>query len=328
MLKASVIVPAFNAEKTIKDCITALTEQSFNKDDYEIIVVDDGSTDKTAEIIQTLPVKYISKPNGGPASARNLGAKEAKGEIILFTDSDCVATPEWLAEMLKPFSDLTVKAVKGVYRTPLKSLTARFAQIEFEERYEMLKKAPSIDMIDTYSAAFRKDVFEHVGGFDESFPVANNEDTELSYKLSSMGLKMVFNPDAIVNHLGHPDSVLRYAKLKFWRGYWRMAVYKRFPGKMVKDTYTPQTLKVQILALFGTLFSLPLIPLFWHTYLDMPAVFVALVSFFGFLAVTLPFMLFSLKRDMLVGLLSPLFIALRAASIGTGVLYYAFKHLP
>ncbi|MBF0466526.1 MAG: glycosyltransferase [Nitrospirae bacterium] len=328
MLKASVIVPAFNAEKTIKDCVTALTEQSFSKEDYEIIVVDDGSTDKTGEIVQTLPVRYVSKPNGGPASARNLGASEAKGEIILFTDSDCVATSEWLGEMLKPFSDSEVKAVKGAYRTPLKSLTARFAQIEFEERYEMLKKAPSIDMIDTYSAAFLKDVFDSAGGFDESFPVANNEDTELSYKLSSMGLKMVFNPDAIVNHLGHPDSVLRYAKLKFWRGYWRMAVYKRFPGKMVKDTYTPQTLKIQILALFSTVFSLPLIPLFWDTYLDLPTIFVVLVSFFGFLASTLPLTFFSLRKDMITGLLSPLYIALRAVSIGTGVLYYAFKQLP
>ncbi|MEO5357363.1 MAG: glycosyltransferase [Nitrospirae bacterium YQR-1] len=327
-MKASVIVPAFNAERTIKDCITSLIGQNFNKADYEIIVVDDGSTDTTAEIVAASAVKYIYKPNGGPASARNLGVKEATGEIILFTDSDCIATPEWLTEMLKPFSDPMVKAVKGAYKTPLKSPTARFAQVEFEERYEMLKKAPSIDMIDTYSAAFRKEIFDMTGGFDESFPVANNEDTELSYKLSGWGLKMVFNPDAIVNHMGHPASVLRYAKIKFWRGYWRMAVYRKFPGKMVKDTYTPQTLKAQILALFSSMFSLLLIPLFFDTFLDLPIIFVAAVSILGFLASTVPFTLFALKRDTLTGLLSPLFLALRAASIGSGVLFYAIRQVP
>ena len=77
-------------------------------------------------------------------------------------------------------------------------------------------------------------------GFDESFPVANNEDTDLSYRIAAAGHVMVFNPDAVVSHLRHPDSLRRYIRQKFWRGYWRMIVYRRHPGKMVKDTYTPR----------------------------------------------------------------------------------------
>ena len=154
--------------------------------------------------------------------------KEAQGEIILFTDSDCVPSDNWISEMVKPFEDKEVVAVKGAYKTRQKSITARFAQLEFEERFEMLKKAESIDMVDTYSAGYRKDIFLLMGGFDPYFPVANNEDTELSYRMSKLGYKMVFNPDAIVYHLNHPSSIKRYARLKFWRGYWRTVVYKRF----------------------------------------------------------------------------------------------------
>ena len=249
-MKVSVIVPAYNAQKTIGQCIEALLSQKYQRENYEVIVIDDGSTDGTAEIVKTYPVKYLYQRNQGPATARNVGVKEAQGEIILFTDSDCVPSDNWIAEMVKPFEDKEVVAVKGAYKTRQKSLTARFAQLEFEERFEMLKKAESIDMVDTYSAGYRKDIFLLMGGFDPYFPVANNEDTELSYRMSKLGYKMVFNADAIVYHLNHPSSIRRYARLKFWRGYWRTVVYKRFPDKMLKDTYTPQTLKLQILSLF------------------------------------------------------------------------------
>ncbi|MEW6066933.1 MAG: glycosyltransferase [Nitrospirota bacterium] len=316
MIKYSVIVPAYNAVNTIDACLNALIHQSIPETDYEVIVVDDGSTDKTSEIIKSFPVKYIYQKNHGPASARNHGAREAIGEIILFTDSDCVPISNWLQEMAKPFENIDVVAVKGAYKTSQRSLTARFAQVEFEERFEMLKKADSIDMVDTYSAAFRKKTFWEAGGFDESFPVANNEDTDLSYKLSKMGYKMVFNPNAIVYHLNHPASIKRYARLKFWRGYWRMVVYKRYPDKMVKDTYTPQTLKLQILSLFLSLMCLSLIWLLPHLML-YPLIFSVIL----FCISTLPFTLLAIKNDAVIGILSPFFISVRAASLGLGIIW-------
>ncbi|HDH51516.1 MAG TPA: glycosyltransferase family 2 protein, partial [Nitrospirae bacterium] len=87
MIIYSVIVPAYNADRTISKCLSSLTNQSISQDAYEVIVVDDGSTDKTPDIIRQFQVRYLFQENSGPATARNKGAEEAKGEIILFTDS-------------------------------------------------------------------------------------------------------------------------------------------------------------------------------------------------------------------------------------------------
>ncbi|MBI1912757.1 MAG: glycosyltransferase [Deltaproteobacteria bacterium] len=313
----SIIVPAYNAEKTVNRCIEALLEQDYPAGLYDIVIVDDGSADNTGAVIKKYPVKYLHQKNKGPATARNKGAKQAKGEIILFTDSDCVPDKNWITEMVRPFLDNEkVAAVKGAYRTSQRGLVARFSQVEFEERFEMLKKVSSIDMVDTYSAGFRKEIFKKMGGFDTSFPVANNEDTELSYRMASQGHKMVFNPKAIVCHLNHPDSVKRYARIKFWRGYWRIVVYKKFPDKMLKDTYTPQALKFQILFLLLLLGSLPIAAIFPGI-----GIYFLLFAVAGFLVLSVPFATIALRNDPLVGIFSPFLLLMRAASIGSGAIW-------
>jgi glycosyltransferase involved in cell wall biosynthesis len=321
MVKYSVIVPAYNSASSIRKCLSSIMEQSLSREDYEIIVVDDGSTDTTGSIIMEFQVKHLCQPNSGPAKARNYGAREAAGNIIIFTDSDCVPAFNWIEEMVKPFKSPDIIAVKGAYRTSQRSLTARFAQIEFEERFEILRKAESIDMVDTYSAAFRRDIFWQYGGFDESFPVANNEDTDLSYKLSLTGQRMVFNPDAIVFHLRHPDTVFRYSRQKFWRGFWRMVVYERFPNKIVKDTYTPQSLKFQILSLFGAFLF------FMLTVLAKAGFYPAVLCAGAFVLSAMPYAVFALNRDLIVGLLSLFFLAVRAFSIGLGITYYSYTFI-
>ena len=314
-MKVSVIVPAYNAQKTIGQCIDALLAQTYPRESYEVIVVDDGSTDGTTDVVKAYQVKYLYQRNQGPATARNIGVREAQGEIILFTDSDCVPFNNWIEEMVEPFKNKEVVAVKGAYKTRQKSMTARFAQLEFEERFEMLKKAESIDMVDTYAAGFRKDIFLLMGGFDPYFPVANNEDTELSYRMSKLGYKMVFNPDAIVYHLNHPSTIRRYSRLKFWRGYWRTAVYKRFPDKMLKDTYTPQTLKLQILSLFLLIAVIP------FAAISSKGVYPLIVIAISFCILSLSFIVLAMRRDPLIGVCAPFFLCIRAASLGFGMLW-------
>jgi len=312
----SIIIPAYNAVRTLEKCLVSLSNQSISNEAYEVIVVDDGSTDSTPDIIRRFPVKYFWQPNQGPAAARNKGAREAQGDIILFTDADCVPEYSWIEEMVKPFNNPAIIAVKGAYKTDQKSLTARFAQIEFEERFDMLKKIESIDMVDTYSAGYRKSVFLSFGGFDPSFPVANNEDTDLSYKMSKAGYRMVFNPHAIVYHLNHPDSIEQYARLKFWRGYWRMVVYKRYPDKMFKDSYTPQTLKLQILFLFLSLLCIPLMVLSPYMIFSL-----LIFSIIGFIFSSLPLTFLALRKDLSVALFILFFISLRSFSLGLGVVW-------
>lgn len=309
----SVIIPAYNAEKTLSFCLEALADQSVPKENYEVIVVDDGSTDETSKIAKGFNVKYIFQTNRGPATARNRGARKAAGGIILFTDSDCIPEHSWIQEMVSPFSDTEVVGVKGAYKTRQTKLAARFAQAEFEDRYDLLQKSPSIDMIDTYSAAFKKDIFLSIGGFDESFPVANNEDTDLSYRLAAAGSKLVFNPGAFVYHT-HPDTFMKYLKLKFWRGYWRMVVYRRYPGKAVKDSYTPTIIKIQTMLMA---LSLPLIPLSWFA---PNLIYLALLTWGVIIVLSFPFSLKTFKKDRIVGLVSPAVILLRSLVFATGSL--------
>ncbi len=243
-LQCSVIVPAYNAAATLDLCLRSLTCQTFCRSAYEIIVVDDGSADNTAAIAENHDVRLVQQPNRGPAAARNRGAQEARGEIIVFTDADCEAEKDFLEKLLAPFADPGVSGAQGAYLTRQTSLTARFAQVEFEDRYALMARYDSIDLAATYAAAFRRELFLAMSGFDASFPVANNEDTEFSYRLCNAGCTLVFAPDAYVYHQ-HPETLRRYLRTKYWRAYWRMVVYRKYPEKAVRDRYTSTPVKLQ-----------------------------------------------------------------------------------
>lgn len=296
----SVIIPAYNAEKMISACINSLINQECSSQEYEVIVVDDGSIDRTADIVKSFKnVKLIQQKNQGPAAARNNGANHAKGDIILFTDSDCLLEENWIKEMTRPFKENPyIIGVKGIYKTKQKELASRFVQIEYEDKYDLLKNNEYIDFVDTYSAAFKKDVFLEFGGYDTSFPVASAEDVELSFRMSTKGYKLVYNSRAIVYHI-HPKSFLEYFKKKYKFAYWRMLAVKKNPKYLIKDSHTPQIMKFQILFvpfLIGSLLSsLLLNTSLWPT--------IGLILFF--IVSTIPFTLKAYKKDKLVGLISP-----------------------
>jgi len=307
----SVIIPAYNAERTLAACLEALTCQSVSGNDYEIILVDDGSTDGTSIIAKNFNVNYVFQTNQGPAAARNRGVRIAAGDIILFTDSDCIPEYNWMEEMVRPFINPAVIGVKGAYKTRQKELAARFVQAEFEDRYRLLQKHSFIDMVDTYSASFKKDVFLKIGGFDVSFPVANNEDTDLSYRLSTAGYGLIFNPKAFVYHI-HPNTFIKYLKLKFWRGFWRSVVYRRYPEKALKDSYTPAVIKIQTVLMA---FSLVLMP----AMVFLPRLTEVILFLWGAIIFSsLPFSLSIFHKDRIVGLISPGVILLRSMVFAVG----------
>ncbi len=319
---ASIIIPAYNAQDTIDSCLSALLEQTGLEANLEILVIDDGSTDTTVSHIQSfqqqqLPAHisiqlFLQVNNQGPAAARNRGAKEASGEILLFTDSDCIPESDWVSEMLTPFQSDTVSAVKGAYKTKQPELVARFAQTEFESRYRILEKMDKVDVVFTYAAAIKKTVFWKVGGFDTSFPKADNEDTDLSYKIAKDHI-IIFNPKAIVYHK-HPASLKEYLSKKFSRGYWRMYVYKRFPEKAVKDSYTPQILKLQIALAYIFLLSLILTPIVnWFQYPAYLSIFIFIIS-------VVPFIVQVKNKSLDLLIATPLIILFRAFVMGAGII--------
>ncbi len=109
----SVIVPALNEERTIRECIVSLLRMDYPQERREILMVDNGSTDRTAEIIKSFPVRYLREERRGASYARNRGIEASKGEILAFTDADCVVTTGWLRELVRGFEDEGVGSVEG-----------------------------------------------------------------------------------------------------------------------------------------------------------------------------------------------------------------------
>ncbi len=127
-----------------------------------------------------------------------------------------------------------------------------------------------------------------------------------------MGHKLIFNPRAFVWHT-HPDTLKKYLRVKFWRGYWRMVVYARYPGKAVKDTYTPLVIKIQTLLLLGTMGMVPLVLVFR----SLPIYWIGVLPALAMLS-SLAFSVKVFRTDRLVGLLSPVFCLLRAGVFAAG----------
>jgi glycosyltransferase involved in cell wall biosynthesis len=318
----SIIIPTFNGASRIGNCLNALLKQTAGRD-VEILVVNDGSIDNTAEVVAGYSgVRLIAQRNAGPAAARNRGALEARGTLLLFTDDDCVPMPDWLDAMITPFDDPEVVGVRGVYRTHQERVAARFVQIEYEDRYRLMADLDCIDFIDTYSAAFRRDRFLEMDGYDTSFPVACAEDVELSYRMSAHGWKMKFAPAAIVYHT-HPDTLARYLKKKYKFAFWRVLAVRKNPGKAVKDSHTPQIMKLQLL------FAPALLAAVAFDLVARPFVPASLLVLAAFLLSTLPFVLRAVAKDRSVGLLSPALLAARSCvqvlGVTAGLIYARSK---
>lgn len=327
-MKASVIIPVYNAEETIRLCLESLLNQNYPKDDYEIICVNDGSTDKSLEIIEDFtgdtPIWVFSQNNSGPAKARNLGVQKARGEIVIFTDSDCELDTNWIFEMILPFWEQNIGGSQGAYRTKQKGLIPLYEQIYIEESYERFKKQKYIDTVGTYSAAYRRQLFLNLGGFNERYKTACGEDFEFSYLMSRKGYKIVFVEKAICYHK-HPEKLINYMKIKYRRGFWRTLMYKNNKDKIVNDSYSSLNKKFQFLTAIFILISLP-ISILSKELSFMP--FLTLFLYFGFCT---PLFFFAWKRSKKIAFLFPIITFLRLIFFVFGMIngmFYIRKYGP
>ena len=311
----SVIVPAFNAAKTLPACLTALMGQCYPRACYEVVVVDDGSADSTPTIAHRFGTTVITFPqNQGRSAARNAGAAAAQGEILLFTDADCEPTPSWMTEMIAPFRhDQKVIGVKGAYLCRQHEWVARFTQLELEDKYRELARHEQISFIDTYSAAYRRHIFLANGGFDETLNYSLLEDQDFSFRLAAQNLKMVFAPNARVYHQ-HITSPSRYYWRKWLIGRWKTVILRRFPERRDNDSRTPLTLKLQFGLALLLICCVPLGIFIW------PFLWLAGLCLLLFPFTTVPFLFRTLKQDPRILFITPPMLLVRALGLAHGYL--------
>jgi glycosyltransferase involved in cell wall biosynthesis len=235
-LDISIVIPAFNSQKTIAQTIEACLRQTYAQGEIEVIIVDDGSTDDTQKIVRTYPVRYIFQDNSGPAKARNTGWKDARGDIICFTDSDCIPHSDWVQKLIKNFNDKDVGAVGGSYGIANEeSLLAACIHQEILLRHERIPQ--KVKALGSYNLSVPKKLLEKIGGFNEEYIQASGEDNDLSYRMIKARYSLYFEKEAIVSHY-HPNNFLRYLRHQFWHGYWRAKLYQDHPDMMRGDDYS------------------------------------------------------------------------------------------
>jgi GT2 family glycosyltransferase len=216
--------------------------------------------------------------------------------------------PDW-ASILVAAIRSGADGAKGTYRTRQSSLVARFVQAEYESKYRRMEGRTEIDFVDTYSAAYRREILLEAGGFVEGLPFV--EDQELSFRLAKAGYRLVYAPDAVVYHR-HVSSLTNYLRRKFGIGYWKIYVGARHPERMISDSHTPQSIKVQMLLAAGALG-------FAAAPISRLARRAAAACSVGFLASTIPFAVNAARRDPTVGAVTPFMLLLRAVALGSGL---------
>jgi len=302
-----VVVPCWNDNERLEQCLEALAEQTI-REELEIVVSLDGGDPLPGRISAAADL-VVSGPHAGAATARNRGWRGSSSALILFTDSDCVPARDWAERMLSSLEE-GADAVKGVYSSGGNRIIQRLAQVEFQERYVLLEKSVNVDLIDTYSAGFKRSVLEEAEGFDESFPVADNEDVDLSYRLAGMGRILCFQPLAAVAHT-HSNSWKSYFSLKVSRGVWRSKVLRNFPRKAIKDSYTPACLKIQMAL---SVLLIPVLPTVFFSPIPLSAWLLL------FLAFCTPLARIAIRHDPLITPLIPLFALWRGMALVYGSL--------
>jgi glycosyltransferase involved in cell wall biosynthesis len=201
-IDVSVIVPVYNGGTFLPRCLGAISASDFPG--YEVIVVDDGSTDQSVEISKSFKTNVLSsgRVQSGPAAARNVGSKHARGKILLFVDADVVIEPETISKVFARFDDPSVSAVFGSYDSEPAEQNFLSQYKNLQHRFVHQTSNPEASTFWAGLGAIRTGVFEAIGGFDvEQFAVPSIEDIELGVRLRQTGHRIILDRDIQAKHL-------------------------------------------------------------------------------------------------------------------------------
>lgn len=248
MTKISVVVPTHQRPELLKRCLRAIAQQNFAPADFEIIVADNAGETRTRHTVadfaanSAVNVRCVFAANRpGPAAARNVGWLAATGEVIAFTDDDCLPDANWLAEGWQIFAaDAETAAVAGKVEMPLPAPPTD---------YELNEAGLTTAEFVTANCFVRRSVLTILGGFDERFAAAWREDSDLHFRLLENNLKIAAAPRAIVVH---PIRPARFG-VSLWqqrKSMFDALLYRKHPQLFLeKISFSPLEFYVIVLAL-------------------------------------------------------------------------------
>ncbi|HYP53292.1 MAG TPA: glycosyltransferase [Pyrinomonadaceae bacterium] len=220
----SVVVPTYRRPAQLAECLEALARQSYPRERFEVVVVDDGSGGPPAPVVESLrarlDVTLAEQPHAGPSAARNTGARRARGQYLAFTDDDCAPDENWLSELAARLTERRGSLVGGRTVNALeRNAHAATSQAIIEVVYEHYNpRHDDARFFASNNMAVPAEDFRALGGFDESF--TTSEDRDLCDRWRASGRVMAYAPGAIVRHAHH------LTLLSLWRqhyGYGRGA---------------------------------------------------------------------------------------------------------
>ena len=314
----SVIIPSYNRQDDLTALMPSLVNQTLSKDQYEVLLVDDGSTDGTDEFVNTfqeystIRFRFLKQDHRGAGTARNYGIQEASGQVFVFIDSDCIAPPNWLTEIKKVLAcDPSIDAFGG-----RDDARGDFSSLQKAINYSMTsflttgglrggrKKRLAKFYPRSFNMGIRREIILKTGGFGH---FTRAHDIELSHRIIQSGAKVVYIPDAVVFHKRRTSLKTFFIQIFNW-GFARINLYK-MDSKMLEPLHFAPAIGLWVSLLF-TGFAFLYEPLFVYWKIVVGSV--------GTILLGMSLNAVVRWKSLSTGLLVPLVIGLQVSAYGLG----------